>query len=105
MNLTKQIATLGSTTLALALSCALLHTPSVFGQPPAAGAPKGGKAPDARVQQRTYRFADTNEDLPYALFVSSKVSKDKKAPLIVALHGVFGDGNSLLRGEALDLAE
>jgi poly(3-hydroxybutyrate) depolymerase len=39
------------------------------------------------------------------LFVSSKVTKDTKAPLIVALHGVFGDGNSLLRGNALDLAE
>jgi poly(3-hydroxybutyrate) depolymerase len=57
------------------------------------------------VQQRKYHFADTNEELPYALFVSSKVTKDRKAPLIVALHGVFGDGNSLLRGNALDLAE
>jgi poly(3-hydroxybutyrate) depolymerase len=57
------------------------------------------------VQQRKYHFADTNEELPYALFVSSKVTKDKKTPLIVALHGVFGDGNSLLRGSALDLAE
>lgn len=103
--MTKKILTLGSTTLALALSYALLQTPSAFGQAPAAGAPKGGKAPDPRVQQRTYRFTDTKEDLPYALFVSSKVTKDKKAPLIVALHGVFGDGNSLLRGEALDLAE
>ena len=37
--------------------------------------------------------------------MSTKVSKDKKAPLIVALHGVFGDGNALLRGNALDLAE
>jgi poly(3-hydroxybutyrate) depolymerase len=101
----KKLATFTSTTLALTLSYALLETPSAMGQPPAAGAPKGGKAPDPRVQQRTYRFTDTNEDLPYALFVSSKVSKDKKAPLIVALHGVFGDGNSLLRGEALDLAE
>ena len=103
----KQIATLSSTTLALALSYALLQTPSAFGQPPAGGAPKGGatKAPDPRVQQRKYHFADTNEELPYALFVSSKVAKNNKAPLIVALHGVFGDGNSLLRGETLDLAE
>ena len=100
----KRLAALSSTTLALALSYSLIQTPSLFGQ--AGGAPKGGgKAPDARVQQRTYHFADTNEELPYALFVSSKVTKDKKAPLIVALHGVFGDGNSLLRGSALDLAE
>jgi len=103
----KKIATLASTTLALVLSYSLLQTQAGLAQAPAAGAPKGGpaKAPDPRVQQRTYHFADTNEELPYALFVSSKVTKNKKAPLIVALHGVYGDGNSLLRGNALDLAE
>jgi poly(3-hydroxybutyrate) depolymerase len=103
----KKLATLASTTLALVLSYALLQTQAGLAQAPAGGAPKGGpgKAPDPRVQQRKYHFADTNEDLPYALFVSSKVTKDKKAPLIVALHGVYGDGNSLLRGNALDLAE
>ena len=103
----KKIATLSSTTLALLVSYSLLQTPSAFAQPPADGAPKGGaaKAPDPRVQQRKYHFADTNEELPYALFVSSKVKKGTKAPLIVALHGVFGDGNALLRGSALDLAE
>jgi poly(3-hydroxybutyrate) depolymerase len=103
----KKIATLASTTLALVVSYSLLQTQAGLAQAPAAGAPKGGpaKAPDPRVQQRKYHFADTNEELPYALFVSSKVTKDKKTPLIVALHGVFGDGNSLLRGSALDLAE
>jgi poly(3-hydroxybutyrate) depolymerase len=103
----KRIATLASTTLALVLSYALLQTQAGLAQAPAAGAPKGGpaKAPDPRVQQRKYHFADTNEELPYALFVSSKVTKDKKAPFIVALHGVYGDGNALLRGNALDLAE
>ena len=94
-------------TLALVLSYALLQTQAGFAQAPAGGAPKAGpaKAPDPRVQQWKYHFADTNEELPYALFVSSKVTKEKKAPLIVALHGVFGDGNALLRGNALDLAE
>jgi predicted peptidase len=57
------------------------------------------------VQQRKYHFADTNEDLAYAVYVSSKVSKDKKNPLIIALHGLGGDENSLMRGNALDLAE
>lgn len=100
MKMIRQFVVLGSMALALFVSY------SAFGQPPAGGAPKGAaKAPDPRVQQRRYHFADTNEELPYALFVSSKVTKSKKAPLIVALHGVFGDGNSLLRGEALDLAE
>ena len=104
--MTKKIAVLGSTSLALILSFALIQAPSALGQPQA-GAPKGGfnRAPDPRVQQRTYHFADTNQEMPYALFVSSKVSKNKKNPLIVALHGYGGDGNSLLRGNALDLAE
>lgn len=106
MNISKNLAALGSLSVALVLSYTLVQSPSLLGQA-TAGAPKGGgaKAPDPRVQQRKYHFADTNEDLPYALFVSSKVTKDKKAPLIVALHGVFGDGNSLLRGSAIDLAE
>ena len=49
----------------------------------------------------TYKFTETNEDMKFALFVSSKVTKDRKAPLIVALHGLGGDGNSLLRGASL----
>lgn len=64
-----------------------------------------GPQADPRVQKRTYVLNETGTELPYWLFVSSKVSKDKKNPLIVALHGLGGDGNSLLRGNALDLAE
>jgi poly(3-hydroxybutyrate) depolymerase len=67
---------------------------------------RGGRGPvDPRVQQRTYVFADTGEKLPYAVFVSSKVSKDKKNPLIVALHGLGGDQNTMMRANALQLAE
>ena len=59
---------------------------------PASSAPQAGRggsrgAVDPRVQQRTYTFEETNEQMPYALFVSSKVTKDKKSPLIVSLHG------------------
>jgi poly(3-hydroxybutyrate) depolymerase len=82
------------------------------GQQPAPGAAaaapgaRGGRgAIDPRVQQRTYIFKDTNEELPYAVFVSSKVSKDKKNPLIVALHGLGGDQNTMMRANALQLAE
>ncbi len=60
---------------------------------------------DPRVQNRTYHFADTNEDLPYCVFVSSKVSKDKKNPLIVSLHGLGIGPGFMCRGKALDLAE
>jgi predicted esterase len=86
-----------------------------FGQQPgpqtapgaAAAAPaRGGRgAIDPRIQQRTYTFKDTNEEMPYAVFVSSKVTKDKKAPLIVALHGLGGNQNTMLGKNALDLAE
>jgi len=71
----------------------------------ATGQPGGRGAIDPRVQQRTYRFADTSEELPYAVFVSSKVSKDKKSPLIVALHGLGGNQNTMMRANALQLAE
>jgi predicted peptidase len=75
------------------------------GRGPIPGPGRGSLPPDPRVQQRTYQFTDTNEALPYALFVSSKVRPDRKSPLIVALHGLGGSPNSLLRGNALDLAE
>jgi predicted peptidase len=91
---------------------ALCHL--VFAQqatPPAAPAaaeqPPGRGAVDPRVQQRTYTFADTNEQMPYALFVSSKVTKDKKSPLIVSLHGLGGDQNTMVREtlRSVELAE
>lgn len=61
--------------------------------------------PDPRVQQRTYRFDETGEDLAYTVFVSSKVRPDTPAPLIVALHGYGGDSNFIVRGKLVDLAE
>ena len=45
---------------------------------------------DPRVQVRMHHFAETSEDIPYALFVSSKVDPRKKAPMIVSLHGLGG---------------
>jgi predicted esterase len=78
------------------------------GQPPAAPAaaePAGGVSLAERVQNRTYLFTDTNETLPYAVFVSSKVTKDKKAPLIIALRGAGGNPRVFLQGAALKEAE
>jgi len=82
--------------------------PSQQGAPAgAAAAPgqRGARPIDPRVQQRTYTFKDTNEELPYAVFVSSKVSNDKKNPLIVALHGLGGNQNTMMGANALQLAE
>ncbi len=61
--------------------------------------------PDPRVEQRTYLFADTGEELGYTVFVSSKVRPDTPAPLIVALHGYGGDSNFIVRDRLVDLAE
>ena len=64
-----------------------------------------GRGGNPRVENRTYLFTDTNETLPYAVFTSSKVTKDKKAPLIIALRGAGGNPTVFLQGAALDLAE
>jgi predicted esterase len=73
--------------------------------PPATGRGRGPVPVDPRVQIRMHRFAETNEDIPYALFVSSKVDPKKKAPMIVTLHGLGGTHTTMMRPVALDLAE
>jgi predicted esterase len=96
------------------LSFALVVPPSAFAQPPAPanGPPRNGPprgpmtiAPDPRVQQRSYQFADTNETMKYTLYVSTKVKQGTPAPLIVALHGMGGDSNFIVRDRLVDLAE
>ncbi len=77
-------------------------------QPPAPAKGKGGGkgfAQDPRAQTRTYHFEDTNEDLPYSVYVSSKVKKDQKAPLIVTLHGLGAPQTIMMGAQAIDLAE
>src|SRR3954470_14451930 len=75
---------------------------------PAKGGGKGGGkgfAQDPRAQTRTYHFADTNEELPYSVYVSSKIKKDEKAPLIVTLHGLGASQTIMMGAQAIDLAE
>lgn len=72
---------------------------------PAAKGKGGGFKQDPRVQTRTYHFEDTNVDLPYSLYVSTKVTKDKKAPLIVTLHGLGATQTIMMTTAAVDLAE
>src|SRR5215470_8029492 len=80
--------------------------PAADGQQAARGGGQRGRV-DPRVQNRVYVFKDTNEFIPYAVFASSKVRKDKKSPLIVALHGLGGDQNTMVREtyRAVELAE
>jgi len=60
---------------------------------------------DDRVQLREYHFNDTDETLPYAVFVSTKVIKDKKAPLVLALHGFSGNHGTFMRTQCVEEAE
>ncbi len=65
----------------------------------------GADPVDDRVELREYLFADTNEMLPYAVFVSSKVTKERKAPLVLALHGFSGNHGTFMRTPCVDEAE
>jgi predicted peptidase len=81
---------------------------TVQAQAPAGAKGKGGGkgfAQDPRAQTRMYHFEDTNEDLPYSLYVSSKVKKDQKAPLVVTLHGLGAPQTIMMAKTAVDLAE
>lgn len=60
---------------------------------------------DNRVQLRSYLFTDTDETLPYAVFVPSNYSKDKKTPLVLALHGMNGSHRTFMRTACVDEAE
>ena len=77
--------------------------PSIAAQAPGRG--RGPQPVDPRVQIRMHHFAETNQEIPYSLFVSSKVKKNKKAPLIVTLHGIGGTHLTMMRPNAIDLAE
>src|SRR5688500_3641953 len=94
--------------LGAAVCAALALSQPGMAQPaPGSGPPRGPMAiaPDSRTQQRTYTFPPTGEAMKYTLFVSSKVSPDTPAPLIVALHGLGGDSNFIVRNQLIDLAE
>jgi predicted esterase len=65
----------------------------------------GADPVDDRVELREYLFPDTGEMLPYAVFVSSKVTRDRKAPLVLALHGFSGNHGTFMRTQCVDEAE
>jgi predicted esterase len=112
--------TLQVAALALGFQFVVAHAPELLARQPAAqpappaqtpAAPvpgRGGRGPipvDQRVQIRMHHFAATNEDIPYAIYVSSKVTRGKKPPMIVTLHGLGGTHTTMMRPNAIDLAE
>lgn len=62
--------------------------------------------PQQRIEKRTYEFKEAGKEMEYALFVPSGYDKEKKAPLIVALHGLGGNPQQMIRSRGLtDQAE
>ncbi|MEO8308046.1 MAG: prolyl oligopeptidase family serine peptidase [Pseudomonadota bacterium] len=97
----------GSVAALLTLLCAtvvLAQAPSTSQGP--APAP-GGRVfnADPRAEQRTYHLDGANIDVPYCLYKSSKVPKNKPAPLIVSLHGMGAPPAIMCNKTAIDLAE
>ena len=88
---------------AVAYLTLILWSATALAQTPAPGA-RIFKA-DPRAETRTYHMDDANVDVPYCQFKSSKISKNKPAPLVVSLHG-FGAGPQIMcNTTAVDLAE
>ena len=102
----KSLAALGvATTMCLQSAIALAQ-----GGPPPQILPKAFAADLKSCRSRESRSASTCSKRPvknslYSVFVSSKVKKDQKAPLIIALRGFTGTTLTFVRGTAVDLAE
>jgi predicted esterase len=65
----------------------------------------GADPVDDRVEIREYGFKETGENMPYAVFVSSKIKKGQKAPLVLALHGYSGNYGTFMRSGCVEEAE
>jgi poly(3-hydroxybutyrate) depolymerase len=62
---------------------------------------KDDARPSSRVQKKTYEFKDAGKEMEYALFVPSTYDKDKKWPLVIALHGLGGNPQQMMRSRGL----
>jgi pimeloyl-ACP methyl ester carboxylesterase len=94
----------------VAAACLLASSAFAQGGPPPQILPEGIRGgsevvPEPRVEIRKYLFNETGEELPYSVFVSSKVKPGQKAPLVIALRGFTGTTLTFVRGSAVDLAE
>jgi len=65
----------------------------------------GGFGLDPRAESRTYMFEEADMEMPYCMYVSSKVDPDEPAPLIIALHGMGATPDIMCNATTIDLAE
>jgi predicted esterase len=111
MRLNWKIAAMAGVSALLSLLVGLAQTPAPQGGQNGPGAGPGARGfvnmdpIDSRVQVRSYLFTDTGETLPYAVFVPSSYSKDKKTPMVLALHGMNGSHATFMRSACVDEAD
>lgn len=89
--------------MAACLALGMWSAPTFAQAPPGRGGP--GMGADPRAEVRTYHFEEVKQDMQYCVYASSKVSKDKPAPLIVSLHGMGAPPTIMCNKDAIDLAE
>jgi hypothetical protein len=95
---TRWVSQVGAALLVLSLATL------VSGQEP--GQKQPGGPPSSRIEKRTYNFKEAGKEMEYALFVPSKYDKEKKTPVLVALHGLGGNPQQIIRSGGLtDQAE
>jgi len=98
MQLYRSVPRVGTALLVLGLATL------VPAQEPTPKQPGGTASPG--IQKRTYDFKEAGKQMEYALFVPSKYDNEKKTPLMVALHGMGGNPQQIMRSKGLtDLAE
>ena len=78
---------------------------ATFGVSSAHAQPSGGFRIDSRAESRTYMFEEADMEMPYCTYVSSRVSSDEPAPLIIALHGMGAPPDIMCNSATIDLAE
>ncbi|HEY2785971.1 MAG TPA: alpha/beta hydrolase [Fimbriiglobus sp.] len=74
--------------------------------PLAAQVRDNAQSTQSRIEKKTYDFKDAGKAMEYALFVPSTYDKAKMWPLMIALHGLGGSPQNIIRYRGLtDLAE
>jgi poly(3-hydroxybutyrate) depolymerase len=60
-----------------------------------------GKKTYGKTERKTYDFKEASKEMEYALYVPTSYDKDKKTPLLVALHGLGGNPMQIMRSRGL----
>jgi poly(3-hydroxybutyrate) depolymerase len=76
---------------------ALMPARLIAAEPATRPATQPESATQKRIEKRTYDFKDAGKEMEYALFVPSTYDKEKKTPLVVALHGLYSNPQQILR--------